>query len=53
MVSHWESLCTPECCAAIERGSGECRRLGAKSWINVHGESALALAGEIASGKAA
>ncbi len=33
VVSHWESLCTPDCCAAIERGSHECRRLGAKSWI--------------------
>jgi hypothetical protein len=33
VVAHWESLCTPDCCAAIERGSGECRRLGAKSWI--------------------
>jgi hypothetical protein len=33
VVSHWESLCTPDCCAAIERGSNECRRLGAKSWI--------------------
>lgn len=33
VVSHWESLCTPDCCAAIERGSAECRRLGAKSWI--------------------
>jgi len=33
VVSHWESLCTPDCCAAIERGSGECRRLGARSWI--------------------
>jgi hypothetical protein len=33
VVSHWESLCRPDCCAAIERGSNECRRLGAKSWI--------------------
>lgn len=33
VVAHWESLCTPECCAAIERGSDECGRLGAKSWI--------------------
>jgi hypothetical protein len=33
VVAHWESLCTPECVAGIERGSGECRRLGAKSWI--------------------
>ena len=33
LVSHWESLCLPGCTAAIERGSNECRRLGAKSWI--------------------
>ena len=33
VVAHWESLCTSECCAAIQRGSDECRRLGAKSWI--------------------
>ena len=33
VVAHWESLCTPDCRAAIERGSEECRRLGAKSWI--------------------
>ena len=33
VVSVWESLCTPQVCAAIERGSDECRRLGAKSWI--------------------
>jgi hypothetical protein len=33
VVARWESLCTPDCCAAIERGSDECRRLGAKSWI--------------------
>ena len=33
VVSHWESLSGSECCAAIERGSHECRRLGAKSWI--------------------
>jgi len=33
VVSHWESFCTPDCCAAIERGSIECRRLGARSWI--------------------
>jgi len=33
VVAHWESLSTADCCAAIERGSNECRRLGAKSWI--------------------
>jgi len=33
VVAHWESLSTDECCAAIERGSEECRRLGARSWI--------------------
>ena len=33
VVSHWESLSTSECVAAIKRGSEECRRLGAKSWI--------------------
>ena len=33
VVAHWESLCTPECVAAIERGSNECRRVNAKSWI--------------------
>jgi len=33
VVSHWESLCTPESVVAIKRGSDECRRLGAKTWI--------------------
>ncbi|HTO71934.1 MAG TPA: hypothetical protein VMR31_18875 [Myxococcota bacterium] len=33
LVSHWESLCTPDAVPAIERGSDECRRLGAKTWI--------------------
>ena len=33
VVAHWESLCTPECIAAIQRGSDECRRVGAKTWI--------------------
>ena len=33
VVAHWESLCTPDCCQAIERGSDFCRRLGAKSWL--------------------
>jgi len=33
LVSHWESLCTPDCCTLIERGILECGRLGAKSWI--------------------
>ena len=33
LVSHWESLSTPDCCKLIERGSNECRRLGAKTWI--------------------
>jgi hypothetical protein len=33
VVAHWESLCTPDCTAAIERGIVECGRLGAKSWI--------------------
>ena len=33
VVAHWESLCTDDCIAAIERGSEECRRVGAKSWI--------------------
>jgi hypothetical protein len=33
VVAHWESLCTPQCREAIERGSEECRRLGAKSWL--------------------
>ena len=33
MVAHWESLTTPECVEAIKRGSNECRRLGAKTWI--------------------
>lgn len=33
VVAHWESLCTPECRSAIERGAEECRRLGAKTWV--------------------
>jgi len=33
VVSHWESLSNAECVPAIKRGSAECRRLGAKSWI--------------------
>lgn len=33
VVSHWESLCNSECVAAIKRGSDECRRVGAKTWI--------------------
>jgi hypothetical protein len=33
VVAHWESLCTSECVAAIQRGSDECRRIGAKTWI--------------------
>jgi hypothetical protein len=33
VVAHWESLCTPECVPAILRGSEECRRLGARTWI--------------------
>jgi hypothetical protein len=33
VVSHWESLTHPDCCKAIERGSDECRRLGARSWV--------------------
>jgi hypothetical protein len=33
VVAHWESLSTAECVAAIQRGSEECRRVGAKTWI--------------------
>ena len=33
LVSHWDSLCTPQCCELIERGIKECGRLGAKTWI--------------------
>ncbi len=33
VVAIWESLSTPQCVEAIERGSDECRRLGARSWI--------------------
>jgi hypothetical protein len=33
VISHWESLCTPDCCKLIERGIKECGRLAAKSWV--------------------
>ena len=33
LVSHWESLCTPQFREALMRGMDECHRLGAKSWI--------------------
>jgi len=33
VVAHWESLTNAECVAAIKRGSNECRRVNAKTWI--------------------
>src|SRR5262245_61166150 len=33
VVAHWESLSNGDAVAAIRRGSDECRRVAAKSWI--------------------